>query len=344
MKDYVRSGAAVVTESLNFQADHILISVVVPTFDRPDLLRRCLASLIAQTMNPATFEVIIVADGPSKSTEAIVAAFRGKRSAPNLRYLASPVHRGPAAARNLGWKSARGSIIAFTDDDCIAQPKWLEAGGAALMESGSSGIWGRIVVPIPTIPTDHELNTKGLERAPGATANCFYRKTALEEVHGFDERFTAAWREDSDLQFMLLERGHRMMSCPQAIVLHPARPAPWGISLGQQRNNLYNALLYKKHPGLYRSLLQRQPPWRYYVTVAVLLLAAAAIVVQWTLGILLGLALWLGMTALFCARRLRATSREPGHILEMAVTSALIPPLAVFWRLQGAWRFRVAFL
>ena len=75
-----------------------------------------------------------------------------------------------------------------------------------------------------------------------------------------------------------------------------------------------------------------------------LVLAAAAIFVQWTLGVLLGLALWLGMTALFCARRLRATSREPGHILEMAVTSALIPPLAVFWRLQGAWRFRVAFL
>ncbi|MFY4730106.1 glycosyltransferase family 2 protein, partial [Nitrospira sp. BLG_2] len=117
MKDYSTSSAAAVTESLNSQAGHILMSVVIPTFDRPDLLRRCLASLIAQTMNPAMFEIIVVSDGPSESTEGVAAAFRGKRSAPNLRYLASPVPRGPAAARNLGWKSARGPILSFTNDD-----------------------------------------------------------------------------------------------------------------------------------------------------------------------------------------------------------------------------------
>jgi glycosyltransferase involved in cell wall biosynthesis len=344
MKDYSTSGAAVPTDCLNSQRNHILISVVVPTFDRPQLLRRCLESLIIQTMDPSSFEIIVVADGPSKATEQIVAKLRDKTSAPDLRYLESPAHRGPAAARNLGWKSARGAIIAFTDDDCIAQPTWLEAGWAELENRRVSGLWGRIVVPIPTQPTDHEWNTKQLEKSPGATANCFYRKTALEAVGGFDERFTAAWREDSDLQFMLLERGHRMMPCRQAVVFHPARPAPWGISLRQQRNNIYNALLYKKHPSLYRSQIQQQPPWRYYVTVTALMLTAAAIITQWTPGIWFGLVLWLGMTAWFCAQRLRATSHGPSHVLEMAVTSALIPPLAVFWRLQGAWRFRVAFL
>jgi len=343
MKNDSESGA-VAMDPLLRQADRILISVVVPTFERPDLLRRCLESLIAQTMDPLSFEVIVVADGPSKATEDIVAELRNRTSLPDLRYLESPVHRGPAAARNLGWKSARGSIIAFTDDDCIAQPTWLEAGWAGLEDHRLSGLWGRIVVPIPAQPTDHEWNTKQLEKSPGATANCFYRKTALEEVHGFDERFTTAWREDSDLQFMLLKGGHSMMSCGGAIVFHPARPAPWGISLHQQRNNLYNALLYKKHPSLYRSRIQQQPPWRYYVTVATLMLTAAAAIVQWTPGIWLGVLSWLGMTAWFCAQRLYATSREPSHILEMAVTSALIPPLAVFWRLQGAWRFQVSFL
>lgn len=344
IKDSSVSLAAVAMDSARSHADHILLSVVIPTYERPDLLRRCLDSLIVQTMDPLSFEIIVIADGPSKATEEVVAELRGTTSVPALRYLESPVHRGPATARNLGWRSARGAIIAFTDDDCIVQPTWLEAGWACLEDHRISGLWGRIVVPIPTIPTDHELNTQGLERALGATANCFYRKTALEAVRGFDERFTTAWREDSDLQFMLLEGGHRMVPCQEAIVCHPARPAPWGISLSQQRNNLYNALLYKKHPSLYRSWIQQQPPWRYYVTVMALALAAAAAFVQWTAGIRLGLGLWLGMTAWFCAQRLHVTSRRPSHVLEMAVTSALIPPLAVFWRLQGAWRFQVVFL
>ncbi|OQW37331.1 MAG: hypothetical protein A4E19_14335 [Nitrospira sp. SG-bin1] len=332
-------------ESANPQAECLVISVVIPTFDRPALLRRCLESLVDQTMAPPSYEVIVVADGPSTATQEVVDQLRKTTPTPELRYLECPVHRGPAAARNLGWQSARGTVIAFTDDDCIVQPTWLEAGWAALSDDHRvSGLWGRIVVPIPAEPTDHEWNTKQLEHSPGATANCFYRKTALEAVGGFDERFTAAWREDSDLQFTLLEQGHRMTSCPQAVVFHPARLAPWGISLGQQRNNLYNALLYKKHPRLYRSRIQRQPPWRYYVTVAALLFTAAATIAQWTTGIWVGLVLWLVMTAWLSAKRLRETSRRPGHILEMVVTSALIPPLAVFWRLQGAWRFQVAFL
>ena len=344
MKDSSASSQSVAVDPLNAQAGRILISVVIPTFDRPDLLRRCLESLIVQTMDPLSFEIIVVADGPSMATRKVVAELWEASSSPDLGYLELPVHRGPAAARNLGWKSALGTLIAFTDDDCIAQPTWLEAGWAGLKDHRVSGLWGRIVVPIPAQPTDHEWNTKQLEQSPGATANCFYRKRALEAVRGFDERFTAAWREDSDLQFMLLKGGHRLMSCQEAVVFHPARPAPWGISLRQQRNNLYNALLYKKHPRLYRSRIQQQPPWRYYVTVAALMFTAGTAIVQWAPGIRFGMLSWLGMTAWFCARRLRSTSRKPSHILEMAVTSALIPPLAVFWRLQGAWRFQVAFL
>jgi hypothetical protein len=52
---------------------------------------------------------------------------------------------------------------------------------------------------------------------------------------------------------------------------------------------------------------------------------------------------WSILTARFCARRLRRTSHAPGHVAEMVATSALIPPLSVFWRLYGAWKFRVPF-
>ena len=53
---------------------------------------------------------------------------------------------------------------------------------------------------------------------------------------------------------------------------------------------------------------------------------------------------WATVTMLFCAVRLARTSRSPGHVLEMLVTSALIPPLSVFWRICGAFKFRVLFL
>jgi len=52
---------------------------------------------------------------------------------------------------------------------------------------------------------------------------------------------------------------------------------------------------------------------------------------------------WALLTARFCARRLRRTSRAPRHVAEMVATSVLIPPLSVFWRLYGAWKFRVPF-
>src|SRR5207248_10767874 len=51
---------------------------------------------------------------------------------------------------------------------------------------------------------------------------------------------------------------------PDAEVIHPLRPARWGVSLSQQRKSMFNALLYKKHPVLYRQELQAAPPWHYY--------------------------------------------------------------------------------
>ncbi len=87
--------------------------------------------------------------------------------------------------------------------------------------------------------TDYELNARNLVRSEFVTANCFYRKQALEAVGGFDERFRMAWREDSDLFFSLLERSNgsgpsAFVQAPDAVVVHPVRPAGWGVSISQQ--------------------------------------------------------------------------------------------------------------
>lgn len=339
------------------------ISVVIPTWQRPGLLARCLTAVLAQDL-PYPYEVVVVDDEPAEATRRVVAfhlALLGTReavpgavpgetaqasnAAPDvtLRYLPVERNGGPAAARNLGWRAARGPVIAFTDDDCLPDHAWLRTGLAAV-EDGADAASGRLVVPRPASPTDYEATTAHLEHSPFATANCFYRRSVLEAVGGFDERFRTAWREDSDLYFRVEEAGFAAVQVPDAVVVHPVRRAPWGISLREQRKSLYNALLYRKHPARYRRDIQRRPPLRYYGVLGALALAAAGVAGRSAPVASLGAIAWFAQTAWLAGSRLRGTSHAPAHVVEMTLTSALIPLLSVYWRLRGAARFRVLFV
>ncbi|HLI09178.1 MAG TPA: glycosyltransferase [Ktedonobacteraceae bacterium] len=321
------------------------VSVVVPTYKRPEMLACCLNALAQQDIDPASYEVIVVDDAACEETRRQVEGLARRfmnACGPSLRYVAVQGKHGPAVARNTGWRVAQGEIIAFTDDDCIPQPYWLRMGTAAFVE-GVTGVSGKVIVPLPEMPTDYERNAARLAYSEFVTANCFYRRSALEAVGGFDERFTMAWREDSDLFFRLLKEGGKLLSVPEAVVVHPVRPARWGISLSQQRKSMFNALLYKKHPLLYQRRIQAHPPWHYYGIVASALLAVSG----WMLGaqsFALGAALaWVLLMGWFCQLRLRHTSHLPRHVVEIIVTSLLIPPLSIYWRIFGALKFRVFF-
>jgi GT2 family glycosyltransferase len=319
------------------------VSVVIATLNRPELLNRCLGALFNQTLPSDAYEVIIVDDGPHRVTEDVVRDCSRRCPGFSVRYARSAGAHGPAAARNVGWRTASAAIVAFTDDDCIPASDWLERGLEGFSQADVGALWGRILVPLKSRPTDWERNVAGLEHAPCATANCFYRRTVLEAVSGFDERFTEAWREDSDLQFSALARGIKIAHAPQAIVTHPVRPARWGISIALQRQNRFNALLYKKHPQLYGRFNPHEPPWVYYVTVGLVLCGALGAFNGkfWLAAGLCGG--WMVMVAAFCLRRLRGATHHPVHVIEMIVTSLMIPPYAIFWRLYGAVRYRVAF-
>lgn len=320
------------------------VAVVIPTCRRPALLLRCLEAVLAQRFPPEAFEVIVVDDGRGDDIADLVnhLALR-TRGAPLVRYLRPEGTRGPAGARNRGWCASKAPIIAFTDDDTIPHEDWLAHGERALADPGTVAVCGRVVVPVHHAPTDHERNTQGLETAEFVTANAFVRRTALVAVGGFDERFTRAWREDSDLQFALMRRG-AVGKAPEAVVTHPVRSAPWGVSVQQQANAFFEALLYKKHPELYRSRIHPQWPWRYYAVVlsTVIALASAATGHVAVALVCAGVALLL-ITA-FVFKRLEGASHDPAHVAEMVITSVAIPYLSVYWRLRGAARFRVLFI
>ncbi|MDH0868154.1 glycosyltransferase family A protein [Mitsuaria sp. GD03876] len=336
-------------------ADHATpeIAVVMPTFRRPDLLERCLRALMTQTLARDRFEVVVVDDGHEDRCRELVDRFAAMPGAPRIRYRRPSTGRGPAVARNTGWRAASAPLIAFTDDDTMPDADWLARGLAAMRAHPE---WvaaaGQVRVPPPLDlgrpekderPTDHELMTRGLETAEFVTANAFVRRNTLVAIDGFDERFLRAWREDSDLQFRLQQQGP-VGRVDEALVRHPVRPERWGVSLRQQRNVFFDALLYRKHPELYRSRVRQVPPWDYYAIVA-LTLAAPAVEMAGqgqAAGVMLVVALLLVLR--IAARRLSRTSRALPHVWEMLCTSAAIPFLSVYWRLRGAWHFRTPFL
>lgn len=322
----------------------ISVSVVIATYRRPALLERCLRALLAQGSAPS-FEIVVADDGCEASVETLVDSLASQHRNVLIRYLPVPDTRGPAAARNRGWHAARGAIVAFTDDDTIPCPGWIAAGYRALAaRTGCPAVSGVVSVPVPVRPTDHQRDTGGLANAEFVTANCFVRREALERVDGFDERFTRAWREDSDLQFRLMERAGPIGHAADAVVEHPVRHVPWGSSIAAQAKVYFDALLYKKHPRLYRSRIRPVPPWHYYIMVLALLGAIVAPLAGEAATGLACLVVWFGLTTRFCLQRLKGAALTPSHVAEMIVTSVLIPPLSLYWRLRGAFAYRVWFL
>jgi glycosyltransferase involved in cell wall biosynthesis len=321
-------------------------SVVVPTFLRPELLDRCLGALATQTLEPSRYEIVVADDAGSPETLELVTRW-ARVSDSRIRYVAGggdDAAHGPAAARNAGWQQALGEVIAFTDDDTIPTPGWLAAGLDTIDREELCAGWGRVVVPLPDRPRDADREAAGAERAGFAAANCFVRRDVLESLGGFDEAFRLACREDSDLFLRLVTCEHRVAQLDGAVVVHPVRRATWGASLRQQRKAAYEALLYKKHRHLYQQYVQPGRPVLYYPTV----LALAGIGYGATVGgravTELATGLWALLTLWLALQRLRGTSHAPADVAEVLVTSALVPPVSIFWRVVGALKYRVFYL
>ncbi len=303
---------------------------------------RCLAALRWQSFSNDEYEVIVVTDGPDELTQQKFLSFNNEYDLKNFIYTSLDYRKGPAAARNKGASIAKGELLVFTDDDCIPCIKWLYQYWKRYLLHGRSYVAfsGQTIVPCADKPTDYEKNIAHLETAEFITANCACTRKTFQLVKGFDEDFSIAWREDSALHFKLISLSIPVIKVSKAIIIHPVREAAWGVSLQEQKKSFYNALLYKKHPFLYRKKISRRPLWNYYAMVFLFVFALINMIEHNSIIAFFSLVCWLLLVVLFMLKRLNGTSKEASHIIEMAVTSAAIPFLSVFWTLYGSLRYK----
>ncbi len=197
------------------------ISVIVPHLNQPMCLAECLSSLEAQRYPRHRFEVIVVDNGSTTTPDAIVASCPGAR-------LELERERGAGPARNRGMAIARGSVFAFLDADCVADPAWLVSGANALRTADLVGGRIRVVPQDDAEPTPVErfemmfaFHQEAYIRRKGfaVTANLFAKREVYSLINGFRNGVS----EDQDWCERAVARGKRLAYAADAVVTHPAR-------------------------------------------------------------------------------------------------------------------------
>ncbi|MFP5364045.1 MAG: glycosyltransferase family 2 protein [Thermoleophilia bacterium] len=207
-----------------------MISVVVPTRDRPEALTRCVSAL-ARGQGGDELEIVVVNDG------------RGEVQVPAARVILAGV-AGPAAARNLGAGAARGDVICFTDDDCEPGPGWAQrmaaacsTGGAAAGTTiadprGGGAAEAAQLLTNTLMTTSRDGATGGLRFAPTCNLACHADTFAGLP---FDESFALAAGEDRDWCARLVASGAVLRHVPGAVVVHRPQLGVGGLLRQQLR-------------------------------------------------------------------------------------------------------------
>ncbi|MFV1993911.1 MAG: glycosyltransferase family 2 protein [Verrucomicrobiales bacterium] len=224
------------------------VSVIVCSYNGTRKLAACLESL--GRLRYPDYEVILVDDGSVDEVGEIARGFK------HVRYLRQE-HAGLSVARNFGAESAEGDILAYTDDDCLADEDWIGSLVRVFQECEVSAVGGPNIPPeaenmieacvaaAPGSPSHVLLSDTEAEHIPGC--NLAVRRCAFEDVGGFLPEFAAAG-DDVDFCWRLHERGHRIGFCPAAMVWHHRRSRAIDYFQQQRGYGRAEALLLRRHP------------------------------------------------------------------------------------------------
>jgi len=223
-------------------------SVVVCSYNGGRTLAQCLDSL--GHLDYPDYEVILVDDGSTDATATIAAGFSA------VQVVRHETNQGLSASRNSGLRAATGDIVAYTDDDCFADPDWLARLVHRLETTGADSVGGPNIAPddgwlaaaisaSPGQPTHVLESDQVAEHVPGC--NMAFRRAALESINGFDPQFLRAG-DDVDVCWRLQQSGGWITFAPGAVVWHHRRQTPRAYLRQQSGYGDAEALLRFKHP------------------------------------------------------------------------------------------------
>lgn len=234
------------------------MSVVVPVYNCGETIRRCLDAL--GRLDHPSYEVIIVDDGSTDETASVAESYEWVTMIRLDR-------GGPSRARNAGVAAAQSEFVAFTDGDCVVDPRWLrelERGFADAKVAGVGGdqrspddetAWGRVVQQFfraVGFMTGY-ITTSGRPGDTDHNPSCCsaYRTAVFNEVGGFDESLWPG--EDVDLDYRIRRRGYRLLFNPAAVVGHYRPNTLGGLARMMKRYGACQWPLIRRY-GLFRNL------------------------------------------------------------------------------------------
>ncbi len=313
-------------------------SVVVPVYNGAAVIERCLDGLGCQSISSDRYEVIVVDDGSTDTTSAVVTAWAARHPSIQLRLLRQP-NAGPAAARNFGAREAQSPLVLFTDGDCAPTRTWVEAMAAPFADGGIVGAKGTYVTEqaglIPRFVQSEYEDRYDRMRGHAQidfidTYSAAYRRDVFLENTGFDPIFTTASVEDQEFSFRLAQKGYRLVFAPDAKVSHLH-----DSDLGEYFRRKYyigfwKALMIRWHPE--RMVQDSHTPQVLKVQI-VLLAALLGLAPLALLGMIWAPLTWLWLGVALCLLAFAATTAP--FVAKLAQRSpglALIGPLMLVVR------------
>jgi glycosyltransferase involved in cell wall biosynthesis len=225
--------------------DNVQISVIIPVYNDTEGLKRCADALSKQDFPRDSFEVVVIENGPAEGAAARLDEVAAAVAAvSNSRVLHEP-RRGSYAARNLGLSVTSGSLIVFTDSDCIPSPQWLSTSVAYLDEHPDvDAVAGKVELYahdpnvrtgaelyelVHAFPQERYVETVGF----GATANLVTRRQTIDAIGPFDANLQSGG--DKEWGTRLRKHGGRMVFVADICVRHPTRHSMKELALKSRR-------------------------------------------------------------------------------------------------------------
>jgi GT2 family glycosyltransferase len=254
------------------------VSVVVPTHQRRETLRRTLESLQLQSAEPSGFEVIVATDACEDGTEAMVDAFPASYG---LRRV-DPQGRGRAAACNAAIGLARGEVLVILDDDMRVAPEFVERHRSQHPPGSRRCVMGAVPVELEPggphaaeyVKEKFDLHLRRLGEDPEHlnrprsfyTGNASLRIEVMREVGGFDESFGIYGNEDVELALRLRAAGVELGYDPEALAHQRYDKDFTGLQRDTLAKGRTTVLLARGHPEVFGDLRLAAPddgsrPW-----------------------------------------------------------------------------------